>query len=90
MPDTVHIPCYIKSMTNVLNTDKQIAVISALQVIKVYTQDLAQHPERKYRLNGITRQHMRRLSRLTLAFSKKLENFEAAVIQDYRNEQQES
>jgi IS1 family transposase len=31
------------------------------------------------RLNGITRQHMRRLSRLTLAFSKKLENFEAAV-----------
>ena len=77
------------------------------QVIKVYTQDLAQHPERKYsapdfvsnrkipvlgdpdmdlactshieRLNGITRQHMRRLSRLTLAFSKKLENFEAAV-----------
>jgi IS1 family transposase len=31
------------------------------------------------RVNGTTRQHMRRLSRLTLAFSKKLENFEAAV-----------
>jgi IS1 family transposase len=31
------------------------------------------------RMNGITRQHMKRLSRLTYAFSKKLENFEAAV-----------
>ena len=31
------------------------------------------------RANGITRQHMRRLTRLTHAFSKKIENFEAAV-----------
>ncbi len=31
------------------------------------------------RANGITRQHMKRLARLTYAFSKKLENFEAAV-----------
>src|ERR1700730_4234939 len=31
------------------------------------------------RLNATTRLHMRRLPRLTLAFSKKLENFEAAV-----------
>lgn len=31
------------------------------------------------RLNGTTRLHMRRLARLTYAFSKKLENFEAAV-----------
>ncbi len=31
------------------------------------------------RLNGTTRLHMRRLTRLTYAFSKKKENFEAAV-----------
>jgi hypothetical protein len=31
------------------------------------------------RLNATTRLHMRRLTRLTLAFSKTLENFEAAV-----------
>ncbi len=31
------------------------------------------------RLNATTRLHMKRLSRLTLAFSKKLENFQAAV-----------
>ena len=31
------------------------------------------------RANGTTRQHIKRLTRLTYAFSKKLENFEAAV-----------
>ena len=31
------------------------------------------------RLNGTTRLHIRRLTRLTYAFSKKRENFEAAV-----------
>ncbi len=30
-------------------------------------------------MNATTRLHMRRLTRLTLAFSKKRENFEAAV-----------
>jgi IS1 family transposase len=77
------------------------------QIVKVYTHDAAQHPERKYsapsfasairrpitgnpemelvstshieRLNATTRLHVKRLSRLTLAFSKKLENFQAAV-----------
>jgi IS1 family transposase len=77
------------------------------QIVKVYTHDAAQHPERKYsapsfasamrrpivgnpdmdlvstshieRLNGTTRLHVKRLSRLTLAFSKKLDNFKAAV-----------
>jgi hypothetical protein len=77
------------------------------QIVKIYTHDAAQHPERKYsapsfasavrrpiagqpdvdfistsyieRLNATTRLHVKRLSRLTLAFSKKLENFQAAV-----------
>jgi hypothetical protein len=77
------------------------------QIVKVYTHDVAQHPERKYsaphfasayrrpitgnpdmelvstshveRLNATTRLHVKQLSRLTLAFSKKFENFQAAV-----------
>jgi IS1 family transposase len=77
------------------------------QIVKIYTHDSAQHPERKYsaphfasairrpitgepdvdcistsyieRLNATTRLHVKRLSRLTLAFSKKMENFQAAV-----------
>jgi IS1 family transposase len=77
------------------------------QIVKVYTHDAAQHPERKYsapqfasavrrpivgnpdmelvstshieRLNATTRLHVKRLSRLTLAFSKKFDNFKAAV-----------
>jgi IS1 family transposase len=76
------------------------------QIVKVYTHDAAQHPERKYsapsfasairrpisgdperefistshveRLNATTRLHVKRLNRLTLAFSKKFENFKAA------------
>jgi IS1 family transposase len=77
------------------------------QIVKVYTHDAGQHPERKYsapifasairrpiagnperefistshveRLNATTRLHLKRLNRLTLAFSKKLDNFKAAV-----------
>ena len=77
------------------------------QIIKTFSTDKGNHPERRYsaepivsmrksrvagnpdpklvstsyveRSNGTTRQHMKRLARLTYAFSKKLENFEAAV-----------
>ena len=37
------------------------------------------HTSHIERLNASTRLHMKRLNRLTLAFSKKVENFEAAV-----------
>lgn len=40
---------------------------------------LRQHTSHVERLNASTRLHMKRMNRLTLAFSKKLENFEAAV-----------
>lgn len=36
-------------------------------------------PWQTYPINATTRLHVKRLSRLTLAFSKKLENFKAAV-----------
>jgi hypothetical protein len=63
-------------MANILPTDKKIAVIGALaegSSIRSIERITGVHRD------ATTRLHMRRLTRLTLAFSKKRENFEAAV-----------
>jgi IS1 family transposase len=93
---------YIDAVEQAFGTDMDYG-----QIVKVYTHDAAQHPERKYSaphfasamrrpiigrpdmelvstshielLNATTRLHVKRLSRLTLAFSKKFDNFKAAV-----------
>jgi IS1 family transposase len=98
--DALH--TYVEAVEQAFGTDVDYG-----QIVKVYTHDAAQHPERKYsapqfasamrrpivgtpdmelvstshieRLNATTRLHVKRLSRLTLAFSKKLDNFKAAV-----------
>jgi len=93
---------YVEAVEQAFGADVDFA-----QIVKTFTRDESQTPERQYsapefviqekirvagspdmdlastsyveRLNGTTRLHMRRLTRLTYAFSKKLENFEAAV-----------
>jgi IS1 family transposase len=59
---------------------------SAPDVVSIDRRVVAGHPEMDListshieRLNGTTRLHVKRLARLTYAFSKKLEHFEAAV-----------
>jgi len=59
---------------------------SAPEFVSSEKKIIAGHPDERListsyveRLNATTRLHMRRLTRLTLAFSKKRENFEAAV-----------
>jgi len=59
---------------------------SAPDIVSTEKKRIAGSPDMQYvstsyieRLNATTRLHMRRLTRLTLAFSKKRENFEAAV-----------
>jgi|SRR5882724_2283778 len=59
---------------------------SAPDIVSTEKRSIMGHPEMDLvstshieRLNGTTRLHMKRLARLTYAFSKKLENFEAAT-----------
>ena len=76
-PDNYRITLIL--IANVLSPDKQVAAISALaegSSIRSIDPISTSHIER---LNATTELHMRRLTRLTLAFSKKREDFEAAV-----------
>ncbi len=59
---------------------------SAPRLVRITKGRVTGNPNPRYvstsgveRLNGTTRHHVKRLARLTLAFSKQLENFEAAI-----------
>lgn len=69
--DDSHVPERRFSAPEIVITEKKI--VSGMPDLRKAS---TSHIER---LNGTTRLHMRRLTRLTYAFSKKLENFEAAV-----------
>lgn len=73
--------------TYVQNDDYNLGrIYSAPEFVDIEKRPVVGHPNMAListsyieRLNATTRLHMKRLNRLTLAFSKKLENFEAAV-----------
>ena len=76
----------IKNYGNDTGHHHQERRYSAPEIVFSEKQHVVGHPDMDLvstshieRLNGTTRLHMKRLARLTYAFSKKLESFEAAV-----------